>query len=214
LTCGCTRMCTVATESSFGECGRRQRSHLVMTAADRFNPCAGTKGTAVAEDDTTILEVSITAAVRCREFEAAVLEKCVVLNFCTRQIALTMYHDSVLMTSNTMIMSDWACNYRNRLPRIITARCSALMLTRYLRQNGMEALPHPQGSFMQIEVDRFEYADIRFERPQVEREQNRANIKARRENRIKREQDREKMTAVAVARVAHGMLRHRSSAPI
>ena len=144
---------------------------LVMTKHGQYD----TRVTAVAaEDGTTILEVIITADVNCREFKKAVLAKCVVLNLCTRQTALTMYHDSVLMTSNSLLMRDWGLNYRNRLPRIITAKCSGFLLVRYLKKHGIEAPRHPDDDIQTDMIDIFAYADVQFERLQAQREQNRS----------------------------------------
>ena len=102
------------------------------------------------------------------------LAKCVVLNLCTRQTALTMYHDSVLMTSNSLLMRDWGLNYRNRLPRIITAKCSGFLLVRYLKKHGIEAPRHPDDIIQTDMIDEFAYADVQFERLQAQREQNRS----------------------------------------
>jgi len=146
-----------------------------LDTSDIEDPSMGTRVTAVAaEDGTTILEVIITADVNCREFKKAVLAKCVVLNLCTRQTALTMYHDSVLMTSNSLLMRDWGLNYRNRLPRIITAKCSGFLLVRYLKKHGIEAPRHPDDDIQTDMIDEFAYADVQFERLQARREQNRS----------------------------------------
>lgn len=90
--------------------------HLQMTAV-----ADGTKVTAVAEDGRTILEKIVTRDERLQQFKAAVHKRCVELDLCTHQTDLTVYHDNVLLTSNTMLKKEFKKNKKNRLPNVIEA---------------------------------------------------------------------------------------------
>jgi hypothetical protein len=91
--------------------------HIVMTKCD-----GGTKVTAVAEDDRSILEIIVTEDVRCAEFKSAVKRKCIEQALCTHQTNLTMYHDNALMSSSLKLRKDHDPKKRyNRLPKIIAA---------------------------------------------------------------------------------------------
>ena len=82
-----------------------------------------TTATAVAENDRTILEMTVTEDVRCAEFKRAVKKKCVEENLCTNQTDLTIYYENVLMSSNVKFRRDHDNKKRHRpLPKIIAAK--------------------------------------------------------------------------------------------
>ena len=82
--------------------------------------------TAVAENDRTILEMTVTEDVRCGEFKRAVKKKCVQDGLCTNQTNFTIYYENVLMPSNVMLRKDHD-NKKRRLPppKIIAAKDSS-----------------------------------------------------------------------------------------
>jgi hypothetical protein len=86
----------------------------------------GTKVTAVAENDRSILEWLVTEDVRIGEFKTAVMKRCVEEGLCTRQSVLTMYCDNALVSSNMILRADYDGQKRRRLPKIIYATDGSL----------------------------------------------------------------------------------------
>jgi hypothetical protein len=74
----------------------------------------GIKITAVAEDQSTILEQLIYEDERAKFFKAAVHIRCVHLNLCSDNVVLKIYLNNILMNSNLMLHSDQARRVRQR----------------------------------------------------------------------------------------------------
>ena len=78
--------------------------------------------TAVAEDDTAIMDLLIFEDVRFQQMKAALKKKCIERGLCTQQTDLTVFHDNIPMTSNNILRAEYDANYkRNRLPKVIAS---------------------------------------------------------------------------------------------
>jgi hypothetical protein len=100
----------------------------------------GVEVTAVAENGCAILEFLVLEDVRFQQWRGAVKLAMVQLELCTRQTDLTIYHDNILMTSNTIIRCDWIANNKNRFAKVVAALDGPVAYGAYAPKVGV---PHP-----------------------------------------------------------------------
>lgn len=97
--------------------------HLEVTnvTADRIDFTEAAKATAVAENGRTVLELIVTRDIRLQKFKAAIKEKCVEMDLCTRQSTINVFRENVLVTSNNILRSDLDANKKTRPMSVIAA---------------------------------------------------------------------------------------------